>query len=156
MWVSLELVLEVVSKVKFLGRPPILIECLKRHKVHAPLCQSKQCRIYVLMATIFTTLNKSLRTSPETNFRSKNNFDEIYTFQGLDWAFPSLPRSSLLLSTPIPLSTLLVKALRLVEWTGLEGVELKRQNYGFTMISWCIRFVVWFGWKNGKVVCMDK
>ena len=87
------------------------------------------------MATIFTTLNKSLRTSPEANFRSKNNFDEIYTFQGLDWVFSSLSRSSLLLSTPIPLPTLLVKALRLVEWTGLEGVELKRQNYGFTMIS---------------------
>ena len=44
-----------------------------------------------------TALNKSLRTSRETNFRliqafngSKNNFGEILISQGLDWAFPSL------------------------------------------------------------------
>ena len=44
-----------------------------------------------------TALNKSLRTSRETNFRliqtfnwSKNNFAEIHMSQGLDWVFPFL------------------------------------------------------------------
>ena len=44
-----------------------------------------------------TALNKSLRTSRETNFRliqefnwSKNNFREIHISQGLDWVFPSV------------------------------------------------------------------
>ena len=30
-------------EVLFLGRPNILIDCLKRHQVYAPLSQSKQC-----------------------------------------------------------------------------------------------------------------
>ena len=77
------------------------------------------------MATIFTTLNKSLRTSPETNFGSENNFDEIYTFQGLDWVFSSLSRSSLLLSTPIPLPTPPGKSFSPcgVDWVGGSGAK---------------------------------
>ena len=74
--------------------------------------------------------------------------------KGLIWCFPLC---LVLLSCCQPLFPslpLLVKAL----WSGrgwMEWVELKRQNYGVTMISWCIWFVVWFGWKNGKVVCME-
>ena len=77
------------------------------------------------MATIFTTLNKSWRTSRETYFRSENNFDEIYTFQGLDWVFSPLSRSSLLLSTAIPLPTPPCKSFAPcgVDWVGESGAK---------------------------------
>ena len=46
---------------------------------------------------LLTGLNKSLRTSRETNFRliqafnwSENNFGEIHTSQEPEWVFPSL------------------------------------------------------------------
>ena len=57
-----------------------------------------------LLNSLLTTLNKSLRTSLETNFRlieafnwSKNNFGEIvHISQGLNWAFLSVSQYSLL------------------------------------------------------------
>ena len=56
-----------------------------------------ETHLYMGCHYVLTVLNKSLRTSRETNFRliqafnwSKNNFGEIQISQELDWAFPSL------------------------------------------------------------------
>ena len=66
---------------------------------------SEYCNGDCLLNSLLTTLNKSLRTSPETNFRliqlfdrSKNNFGDIHMSPGLDLASPSLSLSPIILS----------------------------------------------------------
>ena len=58
-------------EVQFLERLNVSIDCLRRQQVQAQLPHSKQCKTlyWRLLNSILTTLNNSLRTSPETNFR---------------------------------------------------------------------------------------